>query len=127
MKAKHTILLIALGFCLSYLGSLSQIMHRGEGQVLLILGTVLKVVGILWLAYKVVSYGGFRKFMERYHALDIDFCLIIPGSNPSLWMKSWQFTKFVQNIPFPATATHFRFKKKKSTILYKNHFLLVEF
>ena len=65
MKAKHTILLIALGFCLDYIGSLSQIMHRSEARVLFILATLLKVVGIVWLAYKVVTYEGFRRFMER--------------------------------------------------------------
>ena len=64
MKVKHIIVLIALGFGLGYLGSLSRIMHRGEAQVLLILGTLLKVLGILWLAYKVVKYEGFRKFMN---------------------------------------------------------------
>ena len=67
MKAKHTILLIALGFCLDYIGSLSRIMHRSEAQVLLILATLLKVIGIVWLAYKVVTYDGFRRFMERWY------------------------------------------------------------
>ena len=65
MKAKHTILLIALGFCLEYMGSLSRIMHRSEAQVLFILATLLKVVGMVWLACKVVTYDGFRRFMER--------------------------------------------------------------
>ena len=65
MKAKYTILLIALGFCLDYVGSLSRFFHRGEAQALLLLATVLKVLGILLLAYKVVRYEGFRKFMER--------------------------------------------------------------
>ena len=65
MKAKHTILLIALGFCLEYVGSLSRIMHHGEAQTLLILATILKVSGVLLFAYKVVKYEGFRKFMER--------------------------------------------------------------
>ena len=65
MKAKYTILLIALGFCLDFVGSLSRIMHRGEAQALLVLATVLKVLGVLLLTYKVVRYEGFRKFMER--------------------------------------------------------------
>jgi uncharacterized membrane protein YidH (DUF202 family) len=65
MKAKHTILLIALGFALGYLGTLTKIMHRTEANTLLTIGTILKVVGILWLAYKVIRYEGFRKFMER--------------------------------------------------------------
>lgn len=65
MKAKHTILLIALGFCLDYVGSLSRIMHRGEARTLLVIATILKVLGVLLLAYKVVKYEGFRRFMER--------------------------------------------------------------
>lgn len=65
MKAKYTILLIALGFCLEYVASLSRLMHRGEAQTLFVLATVLKVLGVLLLAWKVVRYEGFRKFMER--------------------------------------------------------------
>lgn len=65
MKAKHTILLIALGFCLDFVGSFSRLLHRGESTTLLLLATILKVLGILLLAYKVVRYEGFRKFMER--------------------------------------------------------------
>ena len=42
MKAKHTILLIALGFCLDYVGSLSRIMHRGEAATLLVSDEVAK-------------------------------------------------------------------------------------
>ena len=65
MKAKHTILMIALGFCLEFVGSLTRVMHRSEANALLVLATVLKVLGVLLLAYKVVRYEGFRKFMER--------------------------------------------------------------
>jgi hypothetical protein len=62
MKAKHTIILIALGFAIGYIGTLT----RGtEAYTLFTIGTILKVVGILWLAYKVISYEGFRKFMNR--------------------------------------------------------------
>ena len=65
MKAKHTILLIALGFCLDYLASLFRFLHRGDVSWLLILATVLKVTGMFLLAYKVITYEGFRKFMNR--------------------------------------------------------------
>ena len=65
MKAKHTILMIALGFAIGYLGTLTQIFSRREANIMVILGTILKVLGILWLAYKIVRYEGFRKFMER--------------------------------------------------------------
>lgn len=65
MKAKHTIILIAIGFALGYLGSLNHVFGRSQANILLTLGVILKVVGILWLAYKVISYEGFRKFMNR--------------------------------------------------------------
>jgi hypothetical protein len=65
MKAKHTIILIALGFAIGYFGTLEKIMHRSEANILLTIGTILKVVGILGLAYKVISYEGFRKFMNK--------------------------------------------------------------
>jgi hypothetical protein len=65
MKAKHTILMIALGFAIGYLGTLTTIFPRSEAGILVIIGTLLKVIGILWLAYKVINYEGFRKFMNR--------------------------------------------------------------
>jgi hypothetical protein len=65
MKAKHTIILIALGFAIGYIGTLTTILHRSEASILVTIGTLLKVVGILCLAYKIVSYEGFRKFMNR--------------------------------------------------------------
>ena len=65
MKAKHTILMIALGFAIGYLGTLTQIFSRTEANIMVVIGTILKVVGILLLAYKIIKYEGFRKFMER--------------------------------------------------------------
>lgn len=65
MKAKHTILLIALGFCLDFFASLTKITHRSEANRLHTIAAILKAFGILLLAYKVVNHEGFRKFMER--------------------------------------------------------------
>jgi hypothetical protein len=65
MKAKHTIILIALGFALEYIGALRKISHAADANTLLTIGVILKVVGIVGLAYKVISYEGFRKFMNR--------------------------------------------------------------
>ena len=65
MKAKHTILIIALGFALDYLASLSRLFHRTEASTVLVIAAILKVVGVLWLAFKVVQYEGFRKFMNK--------------------------------------------------------------
>ena len=57
--------MIALGFAIGYLGTLTQIFPRSEASIMVIIGTILKVAGILLLAYKIVKYEGFRKFMER--------------------------------------------------------------
>ncbi|HEX8316222.1 MAG TPA: hypothetical protein VF610_02320 [Segetibacter sp.] len=65
MKAKHTIILIALGFAIGYWGTLRKITHASDANTLLTIATILKVVGILGLAYKVISYEGFRKFMNK--------------------------------------------------------------
>ena len=65
MKTKYTILLIALGYCVEFWGSLSRIMHYSDAQTLLVIATILKVLGVILFAFKVVNYEGFRKFMER--------------------------------------------------------------
>ena len=57
--------MIALGFAIGYLGTLTQIFSRTEANIMIVIGTILKVVGILLLAYKIIKYEGFRKFMER--------------------------------------------------------------
>jgi hypothetical protein len=65
MKAKYTILLIAIGFCLGYLGEQMRLMHWQGWNTVLLMSTILKVIGVLWLAFKVLSYDGFRRFMEK--------------------------------------------------------------
>lgn len=65
MKAKHAVVLITAGFAVGYWGELRRITHAADAYTLLLVGTVLKVTGILLLAYKVVSYEGFKKFMNR--------------------------------------------------------------
>ena len=65
MKAKHTILLIALGFTLDFFGTLLRITHGGYAGTIIVIATICKALGVLLLAYKVINYEGFRKFMER--------------------------------------------------------------
>ena len=65
MKAKYTIILIALGFCLDFVGSLCKTSHYPNANTILLMATVLKVTGVLWLTFKIVSYSGFKKFMEQ--------------------------------------------------------------
>lgn len=65
MKAKYTIVLIALGFCLDFVGSLLKIAHYPHANTIFLMATVIKVTGVLWLTFKIISYTGFKKFMEQ--------------------------------------------------------------
>lgn len=65
VKAKHTILLIALGFCLDFAGGLLKTAHSSHAYGVLVAATLIKATGVLLFAYKVIRYEGFRKFMER--------------------------------------------------------------
>jgi hypothetical protein len=65
MKAKYTILLIAFGFCLGFTGEQMRLMHWQGWNTVSLMATILKVIGVLWFAFKVLSYEGFRRFMER--------------------------------------------------------------
>lgn len=65
MKAKHAILLIALGYCLDFAGAWSKILHAPYANNLLLIAVCLKVVGVVLLAFKIISYEGFKKFMNR--------------------------------------------------------------
>ncbi len=65
MEAKYTIIIIVVGYCLDFLGSLFKIQHQSYADATLIIATVLKVFGIVLLAYKIIQYEGFKKFMNK--------------------------------------------------------------
>ena len=65
MKAKYTIIIIVVGYCLEFMGSLFKIQHQGFADNTLVIATLLKVLGAVLLAYKIVQYEGFKKFMNR--------------------------------------------------------------
>jgi hypothetical protein len=64
MKAKHALLMLALGFCLDFVGSYMKILHRGSADLLLLLAVILKVAGVLLLAFKLVRYSGLQRFLN---------------------------------------------------------------
>lgn len=64
MKAKHAVLLIAVGYALDFWASLRRVAHGADANTLLFIATVFKVAGVLLLAYKIIRYPGFRKFMD---------------------------------------------------------------
>jgi len=65
MKAKYTIVIIVVGYCLEFMGALFKIQHQSFADNTLVIATVLKVLGVVLLAYKIIQYDGFKKFMNR--------------------------------------------------------------
>ena len=65
MKAKHALVLLVLGYCLDFIGGLFKILHRSEADTILIIGTVLKVLGALFLLYKIANYPKVKDFLEQ--------------------------------------------------------------
>jgi hypothetical protein len=64
MKAKHAIILIALGYCFDFAGAWSKITHAYYANNLLLIAVCLKVAGVILLAFKIINYEGFKKFMN---------------------------------------------------------------
>lgn len=65
MKAKHAILLIALGYCFDFVVAWSKITHAPYANNLLLIAVCLKVVGVMLLVFKIVNYEAFKKFMNK--------------------------------------------------------------
>ncbi len=65
MKAKHALILLVFGFCLDAIGALMKIMHRPQWDTLFTLAMVLKILGGLLFAYKLVTYPKWKDFMNR--------------------------------------------------------------
>ena len=65
MKAKYTILLIALGYCFDFAGAWAKVTHAPYANQLLLIATCLKVAGVVLLVFKIISYDGFQRFMNR--------------------------------------------------------------
>ncbi len=65
MKAKYTIIIIVVGYCLDFAGGLFKIQHRSYADMTLVIATLLKMLGIVLLAYKIIQYEGFKKFMNK--------------------------------------------------------------
>ena len=65
MKAKYSISIIVIGYCLDFMGALFKIQHQSFADNVLILATFLKVFGLMLLAYKIITYDGFRSFMNK--------------------------------------------------------------
>ena len=64
MKIKHAILLLILGYCCDFAGALFKILHMMYADPLLVVGMILKVAGLLLLAYKLFTHPKAKEFLN---------------------------------------------------------------
>ena len=65
MKAKHALFLLAIGFVLDLVGSWLKIAHWSNGEYWFMAGVILKIAGVVLLAYKIVTYPGWKGFWNK--------------------------------------------------------------
>lgn len=65
MKAKHAIILLALGYCVDFIAAFYKIEHWRGADQFFAAGTVLKVAGVILLAYKLITSRQLRDFMNQ--------------------------------------------------------------
>ena len=64
MKAKHALILYVLGLCTELVGALFKIQHWVHADILLIMGTGLKVTGVLLFGYKLLAHPKVKDFLN---------------------------------------------------------------
>jgi hypothetical protein len=64
MKAKHALILYALGLCGDVIGGLFTIEHWEGGRGILLAASFLKMGGILLLLVKVLTYPKVKEFLN---------------------------------------------------------------
>ena len=65
MKFKHTIIILAAGYCVDFLAALRKIMHAPDADTLFVIGTILKITGVVLLVYKLITHPKTRDFMNN--------------------------------------------------------------
>ena len=64
MKARHALVLYALGLCGDVIGGLFTVEHWAGGREILLAASVLKVSGILLLLAKLLAYPKIKEFLN---------------------------------------------------------------
>ena len=64
MKAKHALILYALGLCGDVIGALFTMEHWAGGRDMLLAASILKVSGILLLLAKLLAYPKVKEFLN---------------------------------------------------------------
>lgn len=69
MKAKYAIFIFLAGFLLNLIGGWLKIIHLSfvgvNGNICLTIGSLLQSLGIILIIYKVLTYSGFKDFLNK--------------------------------------------------------------
>jgi hypothetical protein len=64
MKTKHTLIILGIGYCIEFIGTLAKILHIALADFLLTVGMVLKVVGLILFLYKLFTHPKAKEFLN---------------------------------------------------------------
>ena len=64
MKAKHAIILLALGLCAYFVGVLFKILHYPGADVILITAITLLVMGVSLFTIKLLAHPRIKRFLN---------------------------------------------------------------
>lgn len=65
MKAKYALVLLAIGCCIIGIGAFMKIMHSPGGDLWLIAGMGLNILGGILFLYKVITYPKVKDFLNK--------------------------------------------------------------
>jgi hypothetical protein len=64
MKTKYALIILIVGFVISFIGVLFKLMHWPYASIMLITSTFLQVIGSIILLYKLVTYPKIKDFLN---------------------------------------------------------------
>ncbi len=64
MKIKHILVVILIGFLLTVIGTLFKIQHWPYGYQIFVIGSLIKMIFIILLIWKIVRSGKFKDFLN---------------------------------------------------------------
>ena len=65
MKAKHALMLLALGYCFDFIGALFKLEHWEYADQIFIVSTVCKVTGTIVFLLKLLAHPKAKEFLNR--------------------------------------------------------------
>lgn len=64
MKVKHTLFIIVTGFIICTVGILMKIIHLQYANIVLLISSIIKIIGILLFLYKLMKSTNFKSFLN---------------------------------------------------------------